>query len=244
MYAGLQPGMNGGSFVTSLALNNDLNRDDRESQTAAELLAYALEQHGSRIAIASSFGPEDVVLIDVAAKTGLPFRVFTLDTDFLFPETYALIDSIEARYGISIERCRAPLTPAEQAAAHGDALWSRDPDRCCAIRKVAPLQAKLATLAAWVTGIRRDQAPSRANARKHEWDEKFELWKFNPLADWRIEEVWDVIRANDLPYNPLHDRNYPSIGCTYCTRPVNPGEDPRAGRWSGFAKTECGLHKA
>jgi phosphoadenosine phosphosulfate reductase len=225
--------------VTSLALDPD----HRESQSAAELLRQALEEHGSRIAIASSFGPEDVVLIDLAAKSGLPFRVFTLDTDFLFPETYELIDRIEALYGITIERCRAALTPVEQAAAHGEALWSRDPDRCCAIRKVEPLKAKLATLTAWVTGIRRDQAPSRANARKHEWDEKFGLWKFNPIADWKIEEVWDVIRANGLPYNPLHDRNYPSIGCTHCTRPVAPGEDPRAGRWSGFAKTECGLHR-
>jgi phosphoadenosine phosphosulfate reductase len=218
--------------------------ENAESQSAATIIEQALKEFGQNIAIASSFGPEDVVLIDLAASSGLPYRVFTLDTDFLFPETYALIDRIEAAYSITVERCRAPLTPAEQATLHGEALWSREPDRCCGIRKVEPLKAKLATLDAWITGIRRDQAPTRANAKKVEWDEKFGLWKFNPIADWSAERVWETIRAHRLPYNPLHDQNYPSIGCTYCTRPVRPGEDPRAGRWSGFAKTECGLHKA
>ena len=210
---------------------------------AQDLIRLAFERFHGDVAIASSFGAEDVVLIDLAAKSGHRFRVFTLDTDFLFPETYALIDEIESRYGFEVERCRARLTPEEQAREHGDALWSREPDRCCAIRKVEPLQEMLATLDAWITGIRRDQAPTRANARKLEWDEKFGLWKFNPIADWSAERVWTYIRANGVAYNPLHDRSYPSIGCTYCTRPVAAGEDPRAGRWSGFAKTECGLHK-
>jgi phosphoadenosine phosphosulfate reductase len=230
----------GGKFVTAL----EMAIDDGESQTAEELIRTALARFGAGVAIASSFGPEDVVLIDLASKSGLPYRVFTLDTDFLFPETYALIDRIEAAYAIVVERCRAALTPEEQAAAHGAALWSSDPDACCAIRKVEPLKAKLATLEAWITGIRRDQAPTRANAKKSAWDGAFGLWKFNPIADWRADEVWEYIRANGLPYNPLHDRGYPSIGCTHCTRPVRAGEDPRAGRWSGFAKTECGLHKA
>jgi phosphoadenosine phosphosulfate reductase len=216
---------------------------DIESQTAPALMRYVLARFGSRVAIASSFGPEDIVLIDFAARTGLPYRVFTLDTDFLFPETYALIDEVERRWEIEVERCRPALTPDEQAAIHGEALWTRDPDRCCGIRKVAPLTAKLATLKAWITGIRRDQAPTRANAQKLEWDEKFKLWKANPLADWSAERVWEHIRAQGLPYNPLHDGGYPSIGCTHCTRAVRSGEDPRAGRWAGFAKTECGLHK-
>ncbi len=211
---------------------------------AEELIRLALERFASDVAIASSFGAEDVVLIDLASKSGLPFRVFTLDTDFLFPETYALIDAIQERYGIEVERCRPRLTPAEQAVEHGDALWARQPDRCCAIRKVEPLKEKLATLAAWITGIRREQAPTRANAKKLEWDQTFGLWKFNPIADWGTEQVWSYIRTNGLAYNPLHDRRYPSIGCTYCTRPVNEGEDPRAGRWSGFAKMECGLHRS
>lgn len=217
--------------------------EDVETLAADALIQIGLTRFGGDIAIASSFGAEDVVLIDLAAKSGLPFRVFTLDTDFLFPETYALIDGIESRHGITVERCRPGLTPAEQAREHGDALWTREPDRCCAIRKVEPLKAKLATLEAWITGIRRDQAPTRANAKKLEWDDKFGLWKLNPIADWSAERVWSYIRGNGVAYNPLHDRSYPSIGCTYCTRPVQEGEDPRAGRWSGFAKTECGLHK-
>lgn len=226
-------------MTTSLSLTTE----DAEAFEAEDLTRFALESFGGDIAIASSFGAEDMVLIDLAARSGLPFRIFTLDTDFLFPETYALIEEVESRYGAVVERCRAALTPNEQALVHGEALWAREPDRCCAIRKVEPLKAKLRTLRAWITGIRRDQAPTRANARKLEWDEKFELWKFNPIADWTSDDVWSYIRAGSIPYNVLHDRNYPSIGCTWCTRPVNPGEDPRAGRWTGFEKTECGLHK-
>ncbi len=221
----------------------DLTTEHAETLDAADLIHSGLDAFGEDVAIASSFGAEDVVLIDIASKRRLPFRVFALDTDFLFPETYALIEEVESRYGVSVERCRPSLTPAEQVLVHGDALWSSDPDRCCAIRKIEPLKKKLGTLKAWVTGIRRDQAPTRANAKKFEWDDKFALWKLNPLADWSAQRVWSYIRANSVPYNPLHDQNYPSIGCTWCTRPVNPGEDPRAGRWSGLAKTECGLHK-
>lgn len=220
-----------------------LTTEDAEAFAAQDLIRFALQSFGGDLAIASSFGAEDMVLIDIAAKSGLPFRLFTLDTDFLFPETYALIEQTESRYGVTVERSRAALTPNEQALVHGEALWTREPDRCCAIRKVEPLKAKLRTLRAWITGIRRDQAPTRANAKKLEWDEKFELWKFNPIADWTSEDVWSYVRAESIPYNVLHDRNYPSIGCTWCTRPVNPGDDPRAGRWAGFGKTECGLHK-
>jgi phosphoadenosine phosphosulfate reductase len=221
----------------------DLTTESAEGLDAAEVIHSALDFFGNDIAIASSFGAEDVVLIDIASRRGAPFRAFMLDTDFLFPETYALIEEVEATYGITVERCRPALTPAEQALVHGEALWSVNPDRCCAIRKVEPLKEKLRSLKAWITGVRRDQAPTRANAKKLEWDDKFALWKLNPLADWTSEQVWSYIRANGVPYNPLHDRSYPSIGCTWCTRPVAPGQDPRAGRWAGFAKTECGLHK-
>jgi phosphoadenosine phosphosulfate reductase len=155
-----------------------------------------------------------------------------------------LIDRVEARYGMLIERARPNLSPSEQAAEHGPSLWERDPNVCCQIRKVDPLKRKLATLKAWITGIRREQSPTRANAQKVEWDEKFGLVKLNPLADWTTEQLWEYVHTCDVPYNPLHDRNYPSIGCTHCTRPVQLGEDPRAGRWSGFSKTECGLHIA
>jgi len=220
----------------------DLPQAEAETWTAGELLSFALERFSPRIAVASSFGAEDVVLIHLAAQVRPDFRVFTLDTDFLFPETYALIDDIERRYHIKVERTRPRLTPEEQAQEFGPALWSRQPDQCCNIRKVEPLTKQLGDLDAWVTGIRRDQAPTRANARKLDWDAKFGLVKINPLADWKWEQVWDYIRSHHVPYNPLHDRNYPSIGCTYCTRPVQAGEDLRAGRWSGFQKTECGLH--
>jgi phosphoadenosine phosphosulfate reductase len=210
--------------------------------TAEEALRWGLWQFQTRLSIASSFGAEDVVLIDMASRLGQPFRVFTLDTDFLFPETYSLIEVVEEHYHIKIERTHPELTPEAQAEKFGDALWARQPNQCCDIRKVEPLKKYLATLQAWVTGIRRDQAPTRANTRKLEWDERFGLVKLNPLADWTWTQVWDYIKENNVPYNPLHEQNYPSIGCTYCTRPVQPGEDPRAGRWSGTGKIECGLH--
>jgi phosphoadenosine phosphosulfate reductase len=215
---------------------------EAEAWTAPQLLSFGLQRFSPKIAIASSFGAEDVVLIHLAAQVRPDFRVFTLDTDFLFPETYALIDAIERRYHIKVERTKPLLTPEEQAREFGAALWSRQPDQCCNLRKVQPLIKKLGELDAWVTGIRRDQAPTRANARKLEWDAKFGLVKINPLADWKWEKVWDYIRSHNILYNPLHDQGYPSIGCTYCTRPVQAGEDQRAGRWSGFQKTECGLH--
>lgn len=208
---------------------------DAEHWTAEEVLAWAAAHHAPDVAIASSFGAEDVVLIDLATRVAPSIRVFTLDTRVLFPETYALIERIEERYALAVERTFP--SPAAQ-----DGLWATDPDRCCHLRKVEPLQQKLATLGAWVTGIRRDQSPARANSRKLEWDAKFGLVKVNPLADWTSKRVWRYIHDHDVPYNPLHDRNYPSIGCTHCTRAVAPGEDPRAGRWSGTAKTECGLH--
>jgi phosphoadenosine phosphosulfate reductase len=213
-----------------------------EEWDARQVLAWGLACFRQQVAIASSFGLEDVVLIDMARSIVPAVDVFTLDTGFLFPETYDLIGRIEARYGVVVERIQPDLSPTGQAGKHGPSLWQRDPDLCCRIRKVEPLERKLGTLKAWVTGIRRAQSTTRASARKVEWDDRFGLVKLNPLADWTTEGLWDYIRAYDVPYNPLHERNYPSIGCTHCTRPVRPGEDPRAGRWSGFTKTECGLH--
>jgi phosphoadenosine phosphosulfate reductase len=215
---------------------------EAERWTAEEVVAWGLTEFGDTLSIASSFGAEDVVIIDLAASIRPRFNVFTLDTDFLFPETYALIDRIEARYGVAVERLRSAFTPEEQARVVGEALWRTQPDVCCNLRKVEPLSRKLGTLQAWLTGIRRDQAPTRANSQKIEWDARFGLVKLNPIADWTSDDVWSYIRAHDLDYNPLHDRNYPSIGCTHCTRPVAAGEDPRAGRWAGTGKVECGLH--
>jgi phosphoadenosine phosphosulfate reductase len=231
--------------MSELAISSSIDSEDlpdAENWTATEVIEWGLSEFGGEIAIASSFGAEDVVLIDMAAKLAPRFRVFTLDTDFLFPETYALIDRIEQRHGITVEKTRAEFSPIEQARTLGEALWTRQPDVCCNLRKVEPLTKKLAELKGWITGIRRDQSPARANARKIEWDARFGLVKLNPLGSWNWKDLWQYIKANDVDYNPLHDQNYPSIGCTHCTRPVLPGEDPRAGRWSGTAKTECGLH--
>src|SRR4029078_9603619 len=130
----------------------------------------------------------------------------------------------------------------EQATQFGDELWNRDPDACCGIRKVEPMKTALASVDCWVSGIRRGESQTRAGAPKFAWDKRFGLWKLNPIADWSEKDVWKYIHENDVPYNPLHDQNYPSIGCHHCTSPVTPGGDERAGRWAGTTKTECGLH--
>jgi phosphoadenosine phosphosulfate reductase len=213
-----------------------------ESWTTEQALSWAFATYGDDLAIATGMGVEGMALLDIALKINPDAKVFTGDTEFLFPETYDLIDRVERRYGIKIEKLYSELTPEEQEKEFGPKLWARDPDQCCAIRKVEPLRRKLATLDAWVTAIRRTQTVERAAVRKIDWDAKFNLVKISPLADWTREMVWSYVVKNDVPYNPLHDRNYPSIGCTHCTRAVKPGEDPRAGRWSGFGKTECGLH--
>ena len=213
-----------------------------ESWGPERVLNWAFDTFGSSVAISSAFGAEGMTLIDIASRVRKDFRLFTIDTEFLFPETYNLMDRIEERYGITIEKVYSLLSPEEQERHHGAALWSRDPDRCCNLRKVEPLRRKLTELRAWITSIRRDQTSVRAGAHKIEWDAKFGLVKVNPIADWTSAQVWRYIRQHDVPYNPLHDQSYPSIGCTHCTRAVGPGEDPRTGRWPGFAKTECGLH--
>jgi phosphoadenosine phosphosulfate reductase len=213
-----------------------------ESWRAQRILEWACETFGETVAIASAFGAEGMVLIDMASRLREKFRLFTLDTGFLFPETNNLIDQVEQRYGITIERVYALNSPEEKERIHGPALWQRNPDQCCTLRKVEPLRRKLKELRAWVTSIRRDQTAARASAAKLEWDTKFELVKLNPIADWSADDVWQYIREYDVPYNVLHERNYPSIGCTHCTRAVQPGEEERAGRWSESSKTECGLH--
>ena len=213
-----------------------------ESWNPRQVLAWAFGKFGNEVAISSAFGAEGMALIDMAFRVQKDFRLFTIDTEFLFPETYNLMDRIEERYGITIERVYSQLPPEEQERVHGAALWGRNPDQCCNLRKVEPLRRKLSELRAWIASIRRDQTSDRAGARKIEWDEKFGLVKVNPLADWSSAQVWRYIREHDVPYNTLHDQNYPSIGCTHCTQSVKLGENPRAGRWPGFAKTECGLH--
>ena len=213
-----------------------------ESWSPERALSWAFETFGNEVAISSAFGAEGMVLIDIASRIRKDFRLFTLDTEFLFPETYSLIDRIEQKYEIKIERVFSLLSPEEQERVHGTALWATDPDQCCNLRKVEPLRRKLSELRAWITSIRRDQTASRESARKVQWDEKFGLVKVNPIVDWTSKQVWRYLHEHGVPYNSLHDQNYPSIGCTQCTRAVRPGEDARAGRWPGMAKTECGLH--
>jgi len=213
-----------------------------ESWKPEAILDWAFSTYGDEVALATGMGVEGMALLDMAHRINSRVKVFTGDTEFLFPETYDLIDRVEARYGIRIERLYSELTPRDQEAAYGKALWANDPDQCCNLRKVEPLRRRLSTLDAWVTAIRRDQTSARAAIRKIDWDAKFDLVKISPLADWTREKVWSYVLENDVPYNPLHDRNYPSIGCTHCTRAVLPGEDHRAGRWSGSGKVECGLH--
>ncbi|MFC3772755.1 phosphoadenylyl-sulfate reductase [Paenibacillus sp. GCM10012303] len=213
-----------------------------ESQSADAVVEWAVATFPN-ITFACSFGAEDVVLVDILQKVSPSTDIFYLDTDLHFRETYETKARLEEHYGMSFVRVSPKLTLQEQEALHGAELWKSNPTSCCNIRKVDPLTNILGKYEAWITGIRRDQAPTRANAKKIEYDLKFGLVKFNPIADWTSEDVWNYIREHDLIYNPLHDQYYPSIGCEKCTRQVLPGEDPRAGRWAGFEKTECGLHK-
>ena len=217
-----------------------------ETKQPQDALTAAIERY-DKIVLACSFGAEDVVLVDMVHRINPTVPLFYLDTDFLFPETYATRDRVIERYGLQaaqVIQVKPLLTPEAQAESYGEALWVRDPDQCCRLRKVEPLARVLRGYDAWITGIRRDQSPSRANAGLIEWDQKFELIKMNPLARWTSTDVWTYIKVYEVPYNPLHDQNYPSIGCTYCTTQVAPGDDPRACRWKNFAKTECGLHKS
>jgi len=213
------------------------NPPDLEDLSADEVVRWALDRFHPQIALACSFQQEESVLLDLLFADRPDARVFALDTHVLFPATYALWTDTEQRYSTTIERFEGP-TLADQAAEHGDELWARDPNACCAIRKVEPLNRALSGLDAWITGVRREQSPTRAGTRKVEWDVRHGLWKISPLADWTDRDVWRRIHERDLPYNPLHDQGYASIGCTHCTLPGA----GRAGRWAGDDKTECGLH--
>jgi phosphoadenosine phosphosulfate reductase len=210
---------------------------DLEAMDASSVLAYMVERFHPRLAVACSFQKEASVILDLMMRVAPDARIFTLDTHVLFPETYETWKRTEDRYGIEIEVFQGPSL-GRQAATHGDRLWETDPDECCRLRKVDPLIDALAGVDAWVSGVRREQSIGRRNTPKLAWDAKHDRWKANPLADWSEADVWAYIVEHDLPYNPLHDRGYASIGCTHCT---TPGTE-RDGRWVGSGKTECGLH--
>jgi phosphoadenosine phosphosulfate reductase len=216
---------------------------ERRGGPAADVVAWVANRYRPEVVLACSFGVEDCALVDIVSRHAPNVGVFYLDTQLLFPETYATRDRLIARYGLRPVRVLPRLDPERQAEAHGPALWRRDPDACCRMRKVEPLAAFLRGQRAWISGVRREQSPTRATAPFVEWDRRFGLAKANPLAVWTGRDVWRYVQEHDVPYNPLHDQGFPSIGCWPCTRAVRPGEDPRAGRWAGFDKTECGLHK-
>ena len=210
---------------------------DVETLSAAQVVDTVLEALHPNVALACSFQKEETVLLDLLLEREPNARVFALDTHVLFPETYGVWRAIERRYGIAVEVFEGPSL-GRQAAVHGDALWETNPDLCCSIRKLGPLGLALSGLEGWITGVRRDQSATRAETPKLGWDERHELWKASPLADWTDDDVWSYIRERDLPVNPLHERGYASIGCTHCTAPGT----AREGRWAGTGKSECGLH--
>jgi phosphoadenosine phosphosulfate reductase len=210
---------------------------DLEAASAEDVLRHVVARFHPSLYVACSFQKEASVIMDMVVRIDPSVRFFTLDTGFLFPETQATWRALEEHYGITVERA-AGISVPEQARLYGDELWRRDPDACCGLRKVTPLRDRLATVDAWVAGLRRDQSQARAGTPKLHWDDKHGIWKANPLADWSERDVWNYIAANDVPYNGLHDRGYSSIGCTHCTRP----SADRSGRWLGADKTECGIH--
>jgi phosphoadenosine phosphosulfate reductase len=215
-----------------------------EAKQPQEILRWAVEEFQPGLSMACSFGgPTGMVLLDMVMQIDSTVEVFYLDTDFLFPETYHLRDVCEQKYGFKPVGYKSLLTPEVQSEQHGEELWLSNPDLCCDLRKVEPNYRALEGKSAWVSGMRRDQSKTRANVAIVDWDEKFGLVKLNPLATWDEKQIWAYITSNDVPYNELHNRGYPSIGCTNCTKPVRPGDDPRSGRWAGTDKEECGIQE-
>ncbi len=212
-----------------------------ESRSATEALEWMFDTFGAEHYIACSFQKTSSVIAHMASRINPEARFFYLDTDLLFPETYETRDRLAEQLGIEFDRFHN-LTLEEQAAQYGEELWTRDSDACCGLRKVEPMRRALSSAGCWTAGIRRENSPVRAKTPKLAWDKRFGLWKLAPLVDWTEKEVWTYIYEHDLPYNPLHDRNYPSIGCVHCTQPVAPGGSTRDGRWAGTDKTECGIN--
>jgi phosphoadenosine phosphosulfate reductase len=215
---------------------------DFETRSVEELLEWAVAEFSPRLAMTSSFGAEGVVLIDKLTRIAPDVPIIYLDTGFQFPETDDLKERLRARYNLKIVEHRAALSVAEQAIVYGDRLYARDPDLCCRLRKVEPLRQALKGLDAWIAALRRDQSPTRAGLGLIEWNARHELVKLNPLAAWTRQQVWDYIVRHDLPYNPLYDEGYASVGCVPCTRRVEAGAHERSGRWDGQTKLECGIH--
>jgi phosphoadenosine phosphosulfate reductase len=224
------------------ALNEKFDREPVDA-----LLGWIWETLGQRAAIGTSFQGAGLVLIHLSRRLGFEFPVFTLDTGLWFPETLALHHRLEEFFGCAIESLKPDLTVEQQAQSQGPELWTRDPDLCCTIRKVMPLQGRLMDLDGWLTGLRREQSDTRQHTQRIELytldaTSGKEILKFNPMAGWSREAIWAHLKEHHIPYNPLHDQGYRSIGCQPCTRKTAAGGGERAGRWTGFNKTECGIH--
>lgn len=213
-----------------------------EKARPEEIIAWAVERFFPKLTMATAFGPEGCVILAMLARVEPRVHVFNLETGYQFQETLDLRDRIAEKYGIEVVLERPELSVEEYEKLHGGPLYERNSDQCCFDRKIRVLQRVSRQYDAWMSGIRRDQSPHRAGAPIVGWDKKFGLVKISPLANWTKKDVWKMIVDEGVPYNPLHDRGYPSIGCWPCTRAVMEGEDERAGRWSGSGKTECGLH--
>jgi phosphoadenosine phosphosulfate reductase len=221
----------------------ELETRNQELQSAQpdKILQWAVEQFQDKLTFATAFGPEGMVILYLLSKFEQPVHCFNLDTGYQFAETLQLRDQVKQKYGIDVELCRPELTVEEYEKQNGK-LHQTNPTQCCYDRKISVLHQVVQDKLGWVSAIRRDQSPDRSSAPVVGWDQKFSLVKINPLANWTKSDVWKTILDNEIPYNPLHDQGYPSIGCLPCTRSIQIGEDERAGRWSGSAKTECGLH--
>ena len=209
-----------------------------------DVLKWAYREYKDEIVYACSFGAEGIVLIDLIHKVNKTARISFLDTGLHFPETYELIEKVKQRYpSLQFKMVRPKLSLEEQAESYGDKLWSHNPNLCCHMRKVVPLREALTDVKAWISGLRREQSPTRSNTQYINKDDKFAKIKVCPLIHWTWKDIMTYINLNQLPYNPLHDQGYPSIGCAPCTQPVLENGDLRAGRWAGQSKTECGLHQ-
>jgi phosphoadenosine phosphosulfate reductase len=240
------------AFVNLKVLPTDAQRVPANGRVHAEsppeqLIPWVFERFaGQRIVITTQFGMEGCALIDMVAKAGQALKVIYLDTMFFFPETYALRDQLIERYPqLSFENWGTNLTPEEQERRYGPHLWKSDPDLCCKLRKVDPMVAVMDQADVWLTALRRSQSASRANLQTVEWNWKYQVLKVSPIASWSRKQVWEYIQEHDVPYNPLHEQGYPTVGCTHCTKSVagaSPDEYTRAGRWADKEKTECGLH--
>lgn len=206
-----------------------------------DVLVWALQTYGDDLTVVTSLGPQTLVAIDILHQLGASVEITLIDTGLLFAQTHALRRRLQARYQRSIQVLRPSLTLAEQSQGHGAALWERDPDACCQMRKVEPLRRALEGKAAWVTGLRRDQSASRQQTQTFAWDTVHHMVKVSPLAWWSRQDVFHYLLQNQVPYNPLLDDGFTSVGCWPCTQ-ASGGGDERAGRWRGFQKTECGLH--